>query len=91
MLLGCAHRGVINTLNQARQMTRVDKIYAVIGGTHLASASQKQIDATIAALKKMEIEKLGASHCTGLVPAALMAHEFKDAFFFNSAGTRIVL
>lgn len=91
VLLGCAHRGIINTLNHARQQTGIDRIYAVIGGTHLIGASRQQIDATIAALKEMKIEKIGTSHCTGLAPAALLANAFKDAFFFNSAGTRTML
>lgn len=91
VLLGCAHRGIINTLNHARQQTGIEKIYAVIGGTHLIGASHQQIDATISALKEMKIEKIGASHCTGMAAAALLADAFKDAFFFNNAGTRTVL
>ena len=91
VLLGCAHRGIINTLNHARKQTGIDKIYAVIGGTHLANASKKQIDATITALREMKIEKLGASHCTGMRPIIRLAGEFPDSFFFNNAGTSIVL
>jgi 7,8-dihydropterin-6-yl-methyl-4-(beta-D-ribofuranosyl)aminobenzene 5'-phosphate synthase len=91
VLLGCAHRGIINSLNHARQITGVDKIYAVIGGTHLIHASRDQINATVAALKEFQIEKIGVSHCTGLIPGSVLAHEFKEAFFFNSAGTRTVL
>lgn len=91
ILLGCAHRGMINTINHARSITGVDNIYAIIGGTHLVGAGQAQISATIATLKDMRFEKLGVSHCTGLQPACLLANEFKDKFFFNSAGTRTVL
>ena len=91
VLLGCAHRGIINTLYHARKQTGIDKIYAVIGGTHLAYAGKRQLDATIAALRAMNIEKLGASHCTGMMPAARLAVEFPDSFFFNNAGTIMVL
>jgi len=91
LLLGCAHRGIINTINHARKITGVEKIYAVIGGTHLISAGLGQLEATVAALKEMKIEKLGTSHCTGLIPASILAHEFKGAFFFNSAGTKTVM
>jgi len=34
--LGCAHRGMINTLYHAREITGVDLIHTVVGGTHLA-------------------------------------------------------
>jgi 7,8-dihydropterin-6-yl-methyl-4-(beta-D-ribofuranosyl)aminobenzene 5'-phosphate synthase len=91
LLLGCAHRGIINTINHARKVTGIDKVYAVIGGTHLISAGPEQLDATVAALKEMKIKKLGTSHCTGLIPASILAHEFKGSFFFNSAGTKTVL
>jgi 7,8-dihydropterin-6-yl-methyl-4-(beta-D-ribofuranosyl)aminobenzene 5'-phosphate synthase len=90
LLLGCAHRGIINTINHARKITGIDKVYAVIGGTHLIHASDEQLDATVAALKEMKIEKLGTSHCTGLRSAAVLASEFKDIFFFNNAGTKTV-
>lgn len=91
VLLGCAHRGIVNTLYHARRQTGMDKIYAVIGGTHLAYAGKRQLDATIAALRAMNIEKLGASHCTGMMPAARLAGEFPDSFFFNNAGTKTML
>lgn len=39
IILGCAHRGVINTIRHAQKLTGVEPVYAVIGGTHLISAS----------------------------------------------------
>ncbi len=65
LLLGCAHRGMINNIKHAQKITGVDRIYAVIGGTHLVSAGAEQLNETIKALKQLNIEKLGASHCTG--------------------------
>jgi 7,8-dihydropterin-6-yl-methyl-4-(beta-D-ribofuranosyl)aminobenzene 5'-phosphate synthase len=91
VLLGCAHRGIINTLNHAIQQTGISTIYAVIGGTHLVNADKRQLDATVAALKELKIEKLGCSHCTGLMPAVRLAREFEGSFFFNNAGTVTVL
>lgn len=91
ILLGCAHRGIVNTLLHAQKVTGIREVYAVIGGTHLISADNEQLQSTIRALKGFNIKKLGASHCTGLKPAAILAHEFEGAFFFNSAGTKTVL
>jgi len=34
VLLGCAHRGAINTLYHAQQLTGVEEIHAVLGGSH---------------------------------------------------------
>lgn len=91
VVLGCAHRGVINTLRYAQKLTGVEPIYAVIGGTHLVTASSERISLTIADLKKLGIQRLGVSHCTGLPASAILAREFGDSFFFNNVGTRVSL
>lgn len=91
VILGCAHRGIINTLYHARQLTGVEEVYAVLGGCHLMDASEERVRLTIAALKDVGVQKLGVSHCTGLSAACSMAREFGDGFFFNNAGTVINL
>lgn len=87
VLLGCAHSGIVNTLNHAREVSGEKRIYAVLGGTHLGFASREQIDATVAALKEFDIQKLGVSHCTGMLASAILAQELGERFFFNNAGT----
>lgn len=89
ILLGCAHRGVINTITHAQKLTGVEQVYAVIGGTHLISASPQRLEATIGELSGLGIQRLGVSHCTGLPVSALLARRFGDVFFFNNAGTSI--
>jgi len=91
VILGCAHRGIINTLYHARQLTGVKTIYTVLGGCHLMDATEERVWLTIAALKELGVQRLGVSHCTGLPASAIMAQEFGDRFFFNNAGTRISL
>jgi len=46
---------------------------------------------TVKALKGLNIQKLGASHCTGPKAAAVLANEFGDKFFFNNTGNVTVL
>jgi 7,8-dihydropterin-6-yl-methyl-4-(beta-D-ribofuranosyl)aminobenzene 5'-phosphate synthase len=91
VVLGCAHRGIINTLYHAQKLTGVKKIYTVLGGCHLIDATEERIWLTIAALKGLGVQRIGVSHCTGLPAAAIMAPEFGDKFFFNNAGTKIKL
>lgn len=87
IVLGCAHRGAINTLYHAQHLTGTRRIYAVLGGTHLYNASKERVRLTIAALKELDIGRLGLCHCTGLPAAGLLAQEFGDRFFFNNTGT----
>ncbi len=86
ILLGCAHAGMVNILNHFIEKTGKNKIYAVIGGTHLGFASPVQMDETLKVLDKYNIEKLGVSHCTGLANSALLYNTLKDRFFFASVG-----
>ena len=88
IFLGCAHRGMINIINHFQKTTGEERVYSVMGGTHLISASQERLDKTIADLKKTGIQKLGVSHCTGFDASIRLAEEFKDKFFLNSSGSR---
>ena len=87
IILGCAHRGIINTLYHAQQLTGIKPIHTVLGGSHLITASEERIWLTIAALRDLSIQRLGLCHCTGLPAASLIAQEFGDSFSFNNAGT----
>jgi 7,8-dihydropterin-6-yl-methyl-4-(beta-D-ribofuranosyl)aminobenzene 5'-phosphate synthase len=90
IILGCAHRGIINTIAHAKTLTGMDKIVLVIGGTHLMNTSREQQKKTLEALKAFDVQKIGVSHCTGMRPAAYLASQLGDKrFFFNNAGTRI--
>lgn len=91
VVLGCAHRGIVNTLRHAQHITGKETVYAAIGGTHLFRASKERIERTVADLKKMGIQKLGVSHCTGYRASARLVQEFEGVYFPNNAGSRLVL
>jgi len=91
VVLGCAHRGIVNTLRHAQNLTGKEAVYAAIGGTHLFRASKERIMKTIIDLKKMGIQKMGVSHCTGFYASAQLSREFEDIFFLNNAGNRFIL
>ena len=91
VVLGCAHRGIVNTLQQAIKLTGKELIYAAIGGTHLVHASEERLEKTAATLMEMGVQHLGVSHCTGFNSSVYMAQVFGDKFFQNNAGTRLTL
>jgi len=91
VVLGCAHRGVINTLHHAQNITGKELVYAVIGGTHLFRASEERLERTITDLKEIGIKRLGVSHCTGFHASVRLAQEFENMFFLNNAGTKLTL
>jgi 7,8-dihydropterin-6-yl-methyl-4-(beta-D-ribofuranosyl)aminobenzene 5'-phosphate synthase len=66
ILLGCGHAGVVTTMEYVCELTGERGIYAVIGGTHLVSASPERIQKTIKVLKDHNVLKIMLMHCTGL-------------------------
>jgi len=90
-VLGCAHRGIVNHLLRGQELTGMDRVYAAVGGTHLIAADSSRLEKTVKALKKMGVQKIAASHCTGLRAACVLEREFGDAFVFNNAGSRLTL
>jgi len=65
VILGCAHSGVVNTLDYVHQKMSGQPVYAVIGGMHLSKASQVRLDYTVQTLKQYDVQIVLPLHCTG--------------------------
>ncbi len=87
VLLGCAHSGVVNTLMYIRELTDNAPIYAVIGGTHLYTASAQRIRKTIEALREFNIKQLSPIHCTGDDAIKQIADAYKDTYILCGTGS----
>ncbi len=89
VILGCAHRGMINTLHQAIKISDSSQIHMVLGGCHLKDASDEIIWQSISSLNELGVKKLGVSHCTGMRATLLLAQTYGDDFIFNNTGNVI--
>lgn len=87
VILGCAHAGIVNTLNFAMKQMGDERIHTVLGGTHLGPVGEEQRDESIKALRAIDIAHLGVSHCTGMKASVQLAREWGDRFIFCSVGT----
>lgn len=65
LLLGCAHSGVVNTIEYVSALTHGSPVHAIIGGMHLLNASGERLEATVRALKQFRVERIAPCHCTG--------------------------
>lgn len=78
VVTGCSHPGIVKILRRAKDV--LDKpIALVFGGFHLGNMKDAEVGEIIAAFRDMQVEKCGATHCTGDGPIAL----FKKAFGEN--------
>lgn len=89
IMLGCGHAGLVNTMQYVSELTGEHRIYAVIGGTHLISASPFRIQKTIEALKKYDVQKIMLSHCTGVQAFSELACALPGRCTWPASGTRI--
>lgn len=87
VLSGCAHSGIVNTIEHARKISGIETILAVLGGFHLARASEEEIDQTIEYFKGIRPSLMVPCHCTGLNAIRRFAQEFPDQFVEGVVGT----
>ena len=88
VLAGCAHAGIVNTVNYAREISGVDSVWAIMGGFHLAPARDEEIQRTIDEIKKLEPAMVVPSHCTGFKAITQFAQQMPDQFVLGVVGTK---
>lgn len=92
VISGCAHAGIVNTVEYARKITGVKTIYGIIGGFHLSGpAFEPIIEQTIAELRKMAPKIIVPMHCTGWKAIERFSRAFPASFVLNSVGSRFTL
>lgn len=89
VMLGCAHAGIINTLQYVHELTDGRSIHAVIGGMHLVKASRERMDRTIGGLRQFNVGRLGPGHCTGLAATTELWNALPGRCFPCGTGTRM--
>jgi 7,8-dihydropterin-6-yl-methyl-4-(beta-D-ribofuranosyl)aminobenzene 5'-phosphate synthase len=92
VISGCAHAGIVNTVQYARKITGVKTVYGIIGGFHLSGpAFEPIIEQTILELRKLEPKVIVPMHCTGWKAMETFRKAFSAAFILNSVGSKFTL
>ena len=90
IVTGCGQAGVINTINYAKKITGVDKIYAIIGGFHLPADGgiyEEAIGPTLKELQKADPEYIVPCHCTGWKATNKIINLMPEKFIQSGVGT----
>ena len=87
ILSGCAHAGIVNTIRYAREISGVERVWAIIGGFHLGPAKDKEIERTVEAIRAFRPALVVPSHCTGFRAIRRFAEAMPDAFVQSLVGT----
>jgi 7,8-dihydropterin-6-yl-methyl-4-(beta-D-ribofuranosyl)aminobenzene 5'-phosphate synthase len=90
ILSGCAHSGIVNTVNYAKEITGISKVHVVMGGFHLTGpAFEPIIEDTVMLLKEMAPDYIVPTHCTGRKAIARFEREMPEAFVLNMSGSTL--
>ena len=85
LVVGCSHVGIVNILENVTERTGLP-IYAVLGGTHLVEAGEERLQETMSAFRRLKVQEIAVSHCTGEQGVVLVKKQFGDAFIRNNTG-----
>ena len=85
VISGCAHAGIINTLQCALDVTKT-KLYGFIGGTHLILPKEARLKETLKKLKEFDLKLVSPAHCTGHKSIAAINQAFPEEFVLNYTG-----
>ena len=88
VLTGCGHAGIINTINYAKKVTKINKVFAVLGGFHLTGGIyEESIEPTINELEKADPKYIIPCHCTGWKATNRIIEAMPERFIQTSVGT----
>ena len=90
VITGCAHPGIVAIVERARDMF-AQPVRLVLGGFHLGSKSEAEIDAILEDFRRLEVEQVGPCHCTGERAMTRFALEYGKNFIQVGVGSVIKL
>ncbi len=90
ILAGCAHAGIVNTVRHAQEISGMERVWAILGGFHLATADEAEVERTIDAIEEIEPQLVCPSHCTGFRATCRFAERMPQAFVRGVVGTKFL-
>jgi 7,8-dihydropterin-6-yl-methyl-4-(beta-D-ribofuranosyl)aminobenzene 5'-phosphate synthase len=90
VITGCAHPGIVRVVEQAAGLAG-EGVYLVLGGFHLADMNDAQISSILRDFRRLGVQKVAPSHCTGDRAIAMFAAEYGENFLRTGAGSIIRL
>ena len=89
-IVGCGHAGIINTIDYAKKVTGIDKVYAILGGFHLPADGgiyEEAIEPTVKELLRIDPDYIVPCHCTGWKATNRIIETMPKKFLQSSVGT----
>ena len=91
VIAGCAHAGVVNTLDHVSALTGRTEGLALAGGLHLGRATHKELEASANAIGRRNFQILAPCHCTGMGAQSYLRARFQSRVQDMGVGASLVL
>ena len=88
VVTSCGHRGIINTVQAAIEVSGVTKVHAILGGFHLMPLSADYASDTVRELARFEPDCLIPMHCSGETFIEIAKQALPGKVLRTSTGTR---
>ncbi|MEW6686537.1 MAG: MBL fold metallo-hydrolase [Candidatus Edwardsbacteria bacterium] len=80
VITGCAHPGILTILKETKKNFLDKEIFCALGGFHLLDKKREDIKLIVTEFKKMGINKVGPSHCSGKEAEEIFKEQYRENF-----------
>jgi 7,8-dihydropterin-6-yl-methyl-4-(beta-D-ribofuranosyl)aminobenzene 5'-phosphate synthase len=89
VLTGCAHAGVLNTIDRAREICGPKPVHAIMGGFHLGfpTTPRENVSLTLDGMREREVAHVIPMHCSGLHTHAAFLDQMPERYLQPAVGT----
>jgi len=89
VISSCSHRGVVNAVRQAQEVSGVEKLHALIGGFHLAPAPMDYTRHVTAEILELNPDVVVPMHCSGENFVQAMNAAAPDRLLLAASGSQL--
>ncbi len=79
VVTGCSHAGIVNIVKHAERVAG-EPVRVVVGGLHLASASEARVRRVAEELSRAGVLELHVGHCTGFEAECILKSKYGEKF-----------
>jgi 7,8-dihydropterin-6-yl-methyl-4-(beta-D-ribofuranosyl)aminobenzene 5'-phosphate synthase len=90
VIAGCAHAGIMNTLDQICALTSRTELLALAGGLHLGRATHQELEVNGNAIGRRSFQILAPCHCTGMGAHSYLRARFHSLVRDVGVGTELI-
>jgi 7,8-dihydropterin-6-yl-methyl-4-(beta-D-ribofuranosyl)aminobenzene 5'-phosphate synthase len=90
IITGCAHPGIVAIIEKAQDMFN-EQVRLVLGGFHLGSKSEDEVEAILEDFRRLEVEMVAPCHCTGDSAIRMFSEEYGKDYIQVGVGSQIKL